>query len=462
VDWMHKSKAVYDLPNEAAMAGVDDTSWMVLASSVLAGLAGPAACFEAVPGMIEPLTAPNLLLPCRALRLRRMLDLFLDVPRVLQTSMIARSATLRTDLLERVRFGATAPSKGKDRQVAVTQLERHRQALQAPPKLLGGEPDGDPVLYDDLSHASDLCREDALLRPAYMLENPELDKLPALLAGCTAGHALVTGELTTAVLRSPAMDTVARMLDGATVEGKPVTCNRTVPGAHLTKVGATAILRLGGDALETMVARESGILGRFMILQPDKPATFDPQKNGDGWTRSLAGAMRSVIASRRVGGMAKAWMSSEAAGREFVTRRLRFEAEVEDTGDPGLTALASLPTVIAWAILRLNPACSNLDEVAIKYAFFHSEMMLGRIRRCLDQVRSIQRRASVDRHAARMLDRLRVGGSMTRRQLVRGFDCQRAEVHEPVIRNLIDSGLVREDGRLLVLGGVSSEPAGRR
>jgi len=163
-------------------------------------------------------------------------------------------------------------------------------------------------------------------------------------------------------------------------------------------------------------------------------------------------------------------MRTVAGGQEFISRRLKFQAEVEAAGEPVLRALASLPTVLAWGIARMLSTGSDeqIDKAIIGHAIIHSRHVLVQMRGRIAEIRDRQRRAAVDRHAARMLDRLRVRGPLTRRELVRGFDCQRSEVHEPVIRSLIEQGLVREDGRRLLLGeragkdGVLLEPVAAR
>ncbi len=438
--------------------------WQLLAAVVLCGLAGPGAHFVAIPDLPEPVGRVNLMVPARAVRLRRFLAALLDAPRRLQAALVARSANLRRDLLERVRFGQDTPLPGRERRVPEGRIQEARDALHVSGEGFGDKPDGEAELSGDLSQSVTPRREDALLRPVFLLENPDWATLPSRLAGCNAGHALVTGRLDAAASRNPATRAVlTRVMDGMTVETPPAGGNKAAVGGHLTTVGATVIVVADDGVIEGIACREPEWAGQFVVLDPAEPGAYDPAKTVTGLTESLALALRETVGCRRIGSAAAGGMQDAAKGREFVARRLAFESKVEKAGEVA-AGLAGLPSLIAWALTRMIPSRDLPDDNLMAAAFVHSQRLLERHLRTVDGCRARQQRASLESHAQKILNRVEARGRMTRREAVRGFDCQRMAVHEPAFRLLIERKLLREEGRELVAAaaGVSSARTSRQ
>jgi len=200
----------------------DWPSQFALMAAVLAGLAGDRAKFRGTSDW-ESVVPLNLLISGQNLRLLTLLSRITDGAKELQNKLVAASMALRTDLLQEYCGGPRRGRKGDDEPPLLIR-EIHIQALLVDVGDEISESAALDNLQSDVTRGRQALREDALHRPLMMLDNPEVQTLTELVAGCHGGRALVLGDMP--VTTRPTRSRFMRLLKGATVT-PPCVCARS-------------------------------------------------------------------------------------------------------------------------------------------------------------------------------------------------------------------------------------------
>jgi len=146
------------------------------------------------------------------------------------------------------------------------------------------------------------------------------------------------------------------------------------------------------------------------------------------------------------------------SGGEFLRLQRGFLGEMQNCPESfRLPAIDSLPARIAWMLLVLAGR-ENIDDYVLHVSFEAAREINARALRFLEIAENESLARSRLKDARKMAARVERLGSCSRRELLRGFDRQSLDHHEPVIRSLIAAGVFCEtqDG-CLVPGDVPVE-----
>lgn len=115
-----------------------------------------------------------------------------------------------------------------------------------------------------------------------------------------------------------------------------------------------------------------------------------------------------------------------------------------------LPAIDSLPARIAWTLLVLAGR-ENIDDYVLHVSFDAAREIHARAITFLEFAENESLARTRLKNARKMAARVQRLGSCSRRELLRGFDQQSLDLHEPVILSLIAAGVFCEtpDGRLV-------------
>lgn len=422
--------------------GLDFASWLLLSTAVLAGVAGPAARFRAL-GPAEPVIGPSLLLQPDCPRLRLLLGRLLNEPLELQNSLVRQSSGLRGDLLEHAKFGGPLPTLHSDMSLPRGFRESYSAMLESRNDDFNPEPD----------------RIDALLRPMFLLTNPAHGISDSLVANCHAGQTLVS-MLLEKPLPTVERQALLRLLNGTMVESDTKRSKarvHQVAGGQIQSLRASIIFQANAISLKAL-AMDTELAAAFVMAVPAASGSKPERLLAGGY---YADAIRQVVDARRTGTFVEAQMRNRAKAMAFSQQHLEFLEDVENANDPALTAFASLPMALGWALRLLYPRSKEPDELILKHAVPVAHTLMQRQQKVLERLRKAEAFAKKARDKARLVRRIGKGGPMTRRQVARGLQQQSQAQYGQLLQELIEDGVVKVDGKLLELAS-AHKPATAR
>lgn len=129
---------------------------------------------------------------------------------------------------------------------------------------------------------------------------------------------------------------------------------------------------------------------------------------------------------------------------EFHLRQRAFMEKLEsiDSEQPAfLAAFSRLPASLLWTVARLE-AKEEVTSEQVATALYFAE---SAVHNHLDAIRSLRLKSEserIQRKAAEMLQKLFRAEPCSLRDLLRKYDVQRRDVHEPVLNHLVETGKV--------------------
>ena len=440
------------LDEAAAVAGVAPENLLLATTAVLSGIAGPGALWNSSLRW-EFLEAVSMILPAGSLRLRQYFRRLLDIPRNLQNLLRKRSSQFLLDTLQQVRYGVTGNCKTQGAAVlSVSAYQSYQQAL-----IVDGDPSRllmESSLKHDLTYAPSQIREEALLRPTFIVDSTNPAELQAALLECHFRAGLVLGVAENLIPSKPIRGTtpLADLLEGMEVRtprGKGLET-----AGHLVHVKASAAVMTASTAqLGTLTEKAPACLSHFILPGNDgriaAPESNDLASTWDGCYRA---AVRKIVDLRRQGDDISRRIRDDAKAQIFEQDRRNFLAELEELEDPErYLAFTNLPTAIAWTLGTLCD-CNDYDDTVLRIAVPVARLLLHRHREQLQRITDTHTNRDQPQREHKMVDRVRRLAPVTDRDLVRGFDCQKMEEHRPVIERLLKEGLLARDpeGKLIL------------
>lgn len=292
---------------------------------------------------------------------------------------------------------------------------------------------------------------ECLRNPVVFLDNPDLEMLRKPPGGFDRDAPLI-------------LDESARLWEGADRAAatrkimERVLCDRTVSFSSATpakdrlrssrprlfsiiskKLGGTLLSNPGMESSLTHV-----LLGGHSADESASDCEVNPEQVSAGY-RNYRETLNSIVRLRRIDALGL-WSSgmSDSLALEFHLRQREF-VERLNTVDAGIrqfvAAFSNFPTSLLWTLLQLEQA-REVTKAHITLAMDLAETAM----KChLSAIRELRRDAAseqVERKAAEMLGKILEVEPCSIRDLMRKYPVQRLDVHEPILKHLIETGKV--------------------
>lgn len=310
---------------------------------------------------------------------------------------------------------------------------------------------------EDLAEHTKAARYEGLIRPGSLVKGVRPGELLERLAHCNQGHATVVVEGDEWLNEARAWKTTpwTVLLDGADI---PVAANKRLGidasyrrmRAHLIVQGQIESIReAAGDG-------ESPLLDRAILLGLESTGTQDlPDGNRVIEARTLyEQAVKKAFVERRSAIPASGHFRTPQSEWEFMKQKRELLSEIAKSGEGGsLAGILPLADTLALGLLRLG-GNSDSDALVLEWAV---PVAMRQFRRQRAFLRACRARRTVEREdqlAARIIEKIRAKGTISRRSLIRCFDNQHAATFHPLIERLIAIGsLVEKSDKTLTLPG---------
>lgn len=445
------------LAHAAADAGVDEVTFLAMASAVLTGLAPPESGWD-LGHQIDHKIAPNIIIPSEGvLQLRGLADL-LSLARLLQERLRHTSGQFRQEILEAVRYGR--PGRRPDGPWETDPARIHTQALRydathpdEPVSLAGS-------FEHDLKDSVSAIREEALRHPTILLSNPKLAELRTLMESCHLGRSLVCGTATDLLLANvrkgrkagePSPRNFADYIQGfdhVLTRGKGLT---PLGGIHYCQ--ASTIIQATQPELALLAGRTRTPLDQFAIVQSRSPAAqgTSTEANSHTFLTAFNNAVKSLVDTRRAGLADVRGLRSPENAQIFRRRHLEFLRSLEEAKTPA-AGLANLPLAMAWTLSALVPN-KDMDAVILGLVFPYAKALLKRHVTAIEEAGTRQRVAKQPEREVAIVQRISERGPLTFRELVRSFSRQKKALYEPAVKRLVAEGVILRDDEGLLSAG---------
>jgi len=440
-----------DLDRAARNAGIPPEAWLVQAAAMLGGVAGSFAGWKEGDGLDREIS-PNLLLSGGQVSGWRFRGRFMRLARDMQDLLRRKSGHLRTELLEVARHGTAGGGRRTigSRDVSVHGFDKHREELGS--GVRPGEEDTRlrQLAMGDVVQSVESLREEALLRPGFLLEHPDPASLAELLPDCHFGRALMVGEL--AEWLDPARRRSRRRAGTRGLDGflsgfdcrRPARPGLLSPLCDHVFVRVSAILFAEEEDLRTLKNHHSSLLGKFVVIGGEGTGGEVPASPEDPLFGSLESSLKYAIMTRRTGLPLVAKFRDAGKLAEFRRRRAEFHRRLDEAPQP-VSGLACLPNALAWTVAVMLGG-SDADDAVLATAVPVSETLLERHLSLLAGLEVRERKARTADRERKIVERVRRRGPMSYRELVRTFSDQSRETNHPAVRRLVDEGVLELDG----------------
>ncbi|MAS93078.1 MAG: hypothetical protein CMO55_07760 [Verrucomicrobiales bacterium] len=309
-----------------------------------------------------------------------------------------------------------------------------------------------------------------LYEPVFFLDNPGLEVLRKPWEGVDRGFPLIldeTGQLWNKADTSAAARKILTEVLAERTSANPSTSSKERYRTGRAQVLSVVQEKLGRKllsepALESLL---SGTLMGTVTPREDRDTKLTPEEIAEGYEQYRT-SLTELTRLRRLDALGVWWktMSAEAT-MELHRRQLEFVDKLEavDGGERPFTArFASLPVSMLWTLSHLAPKERiNVHQVSLAMTWAEAA-----IRSHLTSLREFRHNAEnerIERKAAEMLWKLLEVEPASFRDLMRKYPVQRREVHEPVLKHLVESGKVLrlEDNKLRLTDETRAELASR-
>lgn len=291
-----------------------------------------------------------------------------------------------------------------------------------------------------------------ILRPGFLVRGGLRGDPVKLASHCHGGQGFAAG--VSVVLppggagRKGVVDSLLAAVRGVEIERRFT--SRTALQQEL--VSLRGIFRLEAPDLDWII-RERRDLARNLLPVTSSPPGDELEVDDYAAARFVHTFNRvatRALACRREGAMLEGNFQSTPAELKFLRLQRLFLSEMQRYPERlRVPALESLPARIAWAMLVIA-GHEDIDDNVLQVSFETARELHARL---LHQFEVADNEALAIHRlkcARKMVTRVKRLASCSRRDLVRGFDKQGLELHEPVIQSLIAAGVFQEspDGRL--------------
>ncbi len=317
----------------------------------------------------------------------------------------------------------------------------------------------DEMLARDTRFITQTVQLENVTRPRILLPVSLPADIDRVIGECHLGHGFAAGSIealpTSGTKRHDRVDELLRYVIGVESTNKSGGRSVAVPEPRWLR----GILCFSLQHFDWLIHERRDLLAHLIPLIPSEApiATIDEEAAahfGGIFGRASVLALTRRRAHVRVEGH----FTNTSAAWEFIARQREFVGEVQRVpGEQQIPAIAALPAAIAWTLLVLAGR-TDVDDYVLRVAFDAARKIHHRAIQTF-QLADNAALASARLHMARKLvTRLTRFGRCKRRELVRGFAKQGLDLHEPVIRILIEARvLIETDDAFLSLGPVPVE-----
>ena len=419
----------------AAANGLDAPTAVGLMAMVAGGLGGKRATLEGLAGETPLPRCTTIMLEDDGTAAAA-LDQLLQVPREIQDQLRERFSRFSPEVLKEVLEGAKSKS-GFVSPEEHENLDRHSEAVFG---LNGndGAVDGNDNFESDWMPEPAMRRLDAMFRPSFLVEDPSGERMQAELGLCHGAVGLMYGgkSLRLRKLTGRAAVSVREVMHGTRT---PVPKGLTgCMGKVMERAEADVILH--ADVEDWQDEKFAEELNKALLIQAEVreiPEDLDVRavkSAGRRWGRT----MQQIVASRLRGVPSVA----SPEGVEFARRMQAYRQECEEL-EVGASAVRDLPLRIYWVMEALTREGSDAG-------------LIGDVFRYAGQLRSrhlvLEERVMAERLVSRQIllagslrDRIAEHQPIGFRDLVRTFNDQKSAKYEPVLRLMLEAGLILED-----------------
>lgn len=211
-------------------------------------------------------------------------------------------------------------------------------------------------------------------------------------------------------------------------------------------VSLRGLFQFRGDDLNRLARDRRDFVGIVVPLVSEcveTPIEVD-EVAAAGFSHRFGRVADLALAYRRGRANFKGDFSDAKSEGQFLSLQRSFLREMQAYPENfRLSAIDSLPARIAWTLLVLADR-ENIDDYVLHVSFEAAREIHARALRFLEIAENESLARARLKDARKMAARVERLGSCTRRELLRGFDLQSLDHHEPVIRSLIAAGVFRE------------------
>lgn len=443
----------------ARLNGVSADSVLAILATVLPAVAGPVTW---TTGQLGPtrLGDLNLMVPADSPLMMRLVERLTAHAGMLSQRLATKMTVFSPTAIECVLKGAfgsglaakLAPTASRDQTLA-----SHQQALRSQESRI--------LLHEDLKFDPIVPRAEAISHPEFLLEFVGARELIPSTESCHCRSALlITPRLGLERAGSEphqAVKTLASLLAGAVAPersaGTPRPAGR--PKARL-------ILPVNGEDLAFLQNFGGDLLRQLVWLPatpegpptPERPATpADPPAGRPvpdapsalAFVQIYQSAIEHVLALRREGRQPMMQLEDESSVVQLDSRSAAFVRGVDGfPHDPGSAARA-LPGALAWSLgvlCQMLPNRGPSEAHLIDTALSAAERLLAAHLQRMDVLRTDQQVQRDHLMAERVLAAVAAKGAMKLREIARIFQNQKKEAIEPVLRAMVEVGLLEPDG----------------
>lgn len=428
----------------SASAGISESSALCLIATILSGVAGPAiTTVGGLGGCSIAIQDSDTLLLMAADTLLRSTDRC-------HTQLIQRSNGFSVDEIEEGYHEGNHP-----RNYEFNKSLGRPEALSTMPTSSSAESN----LRNELRGCFQAIRVENLRRPGILLSGTFGQNMVELASRCHRGHAFAAKlivPLAAGKSRSKTIDGLESIIRGV---DRPYTLTRRTQVQN-EQVSLRGIFCFKADDLGWVIREKRDLVKRIIPLSSHVDGSdedFDEIAAQEFIHHFDLCAKRALAYRRDFSELEVSFYSSDSVS-EFSRLNRAFLREMQSGPERHrVPAIDTLPKMIASALLCLS-GDHDTDEYVLNVAFQTAREIRQQVLRVFtlsEQDALAQQRL---KSARKMVDRVRRLGECTRRALVRGFDKQNLDHHEPVIQSLLTAGVFVEsiDG-ILTLGSVPVE-----